>query len=80
MAFDCDERANIRYKESEADYKQKKQNEEKLLNFEKEMQQRDLLEEQEEEQRRKNESENKYDTMFKTLMDSKLTRKKNGRT
>jgi hypothetical protein len=37
MAFDCDERANIKYKETETIFKTKKEREQKLLQYEKEM-------------------------------------------
>lgn len=41
-AFDCDEQANIKYKESDKDFKNKKEREAKMLQYEQEMETRDI--------------------------------------
>lgn len=46
-AFDSDTNINVKYKETDEEYKKKKDREEKLKKYEKEMEQKDIHEEEE---------------------------------
>lgn len=65
-AYDCEQRANVKYKETEADYQAKILREQKLQALEQEMEQKDIKEEQEEDQKSKRDEDEKY-ALYKLL-------------
>ena len=64
QAFDCEDQAIIKFKETERIYKMKLDKEKELILYEKGQQEKDLSEEMEEEMKRKQEEEgNKYEML-----------------
>ena len=76
QAFDCEDQAIIKFKETERIYKMKLDKEKELILYEKGQQEKDLSEEMEEEMKRKQEEEgNKYE-MLRQLNDPKVRPRK----